>query len=152
MGCHHISVDPSCRPGSSPKHTIDAFYCQNLYSICHWVEKRTKINKKRLGLALFITKPIGLETGFGSGLVQLAERSLPKPEVHGSNQVVEKKKRNKVAGNGPMKETIIRITIPIVNCSVLYHWSSGYGGRRLTIKRSWVRIPTPFRLFSFVLE
>ena len=151
MGCHHISVDPSCRPGSSPKHTIDAFYCQNLYSICHWVEKRTKINKKRLGLALFITKPIGLETGFGSGLVQLAERSLPKPEVHGSNQVVEKKKRNKVSGNGPMKETIIRITIPIVNCSVLYHWSSGYG-RRLTIKRSWVRIPTLFRLFSFVLE
>ena len=42
-------------------------------------------------MALFITKPIGLETGFGSGLVQLAERSLPKPEVHGSNLVIGNK-------------------------------------------------------------
>ena len=37
-------------PGSNPKHTMDAFIVQILYYNCHFVEKRTKINKKRLGL------------------------------------------------------------------------------------------------------
>ena len=38
---------PSCRSGSSPKHTIYAFYSQILHCICHCVEKRTKIKTKR---------------------------------------------------------------------------------------------------------
>ena len=38
-------------PGSSPKHTIYAFYIQTFYCICHCVGKGMKINKKRPGLA-----------------------------------------------------------------------------------------------------
>ena len=47
---------PSCRPGSSPKYSIYAFYSKILYSNCHCVEKRTKINNKKLGLAHFLRK------------------------------------------------------------------------------------------------
>ena len=43
-------------PGSSPKHTIYTFYGQILYCICHRVEKRTKITKKRPGLAQLLFK------------------------------------------------------------------------------------------------
>ena len=42
--CLHL---PFCGPGSNPKHTIYAFF--NLYWNCN--KKRTKINKKRPGLA-----------------------------------------------------------------------------------------------------
>ena len=37
--------------GSIPKYTTYALKYQILYYICHCVEKRTKINKKRPGLA-----------------------------------------------------------------------------------------------------
>ena len=47
LGCHHSSVDSSA--GSSPKHTIYAFIICSICAICH--VKRTKINKKRPGLA-----------------------------------------------------------------------------------------------------
>ena len=45
---------PSCGPGSNPMHTIYAFF--NLYWNCN--EKRTKINKKRPGLARFFKMPM----------------------------------------------------------------------------------------------
>ena len=42
---------PSFGPGLKPK-----FYSQNLYYNCHCIEKRTKINKKKPGLPIFLKK------------------------------------------------------------------------------------------------
>ena len=49
---------PSSRPGSSPKHTIYAFF--KLY-ICHliWNVKRTKINKKETGFGQLFKRQQG---------------------------------------------------------------------------------------------
>ena len=47
---------PSCGPGFKSQAHHPHCYSQILYSICHCTEKRTKINKKRPGLASNISK------------------------------------------------------------------------------------------------
>ena len=44
---------PSCRPGSSPKHTIYAFIIYGICALGICDVKRTKINKKTHFLAIF---------------------------------------------------------------------------------------------------
>ena len=53
-----ICAHHSAAPGSNPKHTINAFFnlkCWNCISVCCWNKKWTKVNKKRPGLAHFLT-------------------------------------------------------------------------------------------------